>query len=115
VVEAVYHRVFQLWAYNVGMSQLLLRSNRSSDIATRVDIGFQAVSWLELPTYLQGVTIESDVVEDLKEIEGRGVSIGDRHLYSLSGVGYRGFVVAHVLRTAEDDEDYLAPSSVFVG
>jgi hypothetical protein len=115
VVEAVYHRVFQLWAYNVGMSQLLLRSNRSSDLGTRVDIGFQGVGWLELPTYLQGVTIESDAADDLKETEARGISVGDRHLYSLSGVGYRGLVVAHVLKMAEDDKDYLAPSSVFIG
>ncbi|HZU60725.1 MAG TPA: hypothetical protein VE983_07145 [Solirubrobacteraceae bacterium] len=115
MVEAVYHRVFQLWAYNVGMSQLLLRSNQSSGVTTRVDIGFQGVSWLELPTYLQGVTIERDVPEDLKELEERGISIGDRHLFSLSGVDYRGLVVAHLLKMVEDDKDYLAPSSVFVG
>lgn len=115
MAEVVYHRVFQLWAYNVGMSQLLLRSNRTSDLGTRVDIGFQGVSWLELPTYFQGVTIEADAADDLRIMEERGISVGERHLYSLAGVGYHGFVIAHLFKVAEEHKDYLAPSSVFIG
>ena len=114
MAEAVYERVFQLRSYSVGMSQLLLRSNRTSEISTRVDIAFQAVSWLELPTHLQGVTIDVDVAQDIKSVEDRGISIGTHHLYSLSGAGYRGFVVAHVLRIAEDEGGYDEPSSVIL-
>jgi hypothetical protein len=32
----------------------------------------------------------------------------------MTGVDYRGFVVAHVLKRAEDRLDYQAPSSVFI-
>jgi hypothetical protein len=106
MAEAVYDRDFQLWSYGVGMSQLLLRSNQTSQIGTRVDIAFPAVSWLELPTLLHGVTIDVDVAQDIKSVVDRGISIGTRHLYSLSGVDYRGFVVALVLRIAEDEGGY---------
>jgi hypothetical protein len=114
MAEAVYERDFQLWSYGVGMKQLLLRSNRTSELSTRVDIAFQAVGWLELPTVLHGVTIDVDVAQDMKSVSERGVSIGRRHLYSLSGLDYRGFVVAFVLRIAEDEGGYDEPSSVIV-
>lgn len=72
------------------------------------------MSWVDVPTYFEGLTVEVDITDDLKAVEGRGVTIGTRHLYTLSGVGYRGFVVAHLMKQAEDDADFAAPSSVYV-
>lgn len=43
-------RVFQVWAYSVGMSRLLLRSVRDGTHDTRVDVLFQGVTAMKLPT-----------------------------------------------------------------
>ena len=41
-------RVFQLWAYTVGMGRLLLRSTVSDQFSTRIDVVFQNVQAVQL-------------------------------------------------------------------
>ena len=50
-------RGFQMWLYEVGHSQLLLRSVKDDAHSTRVDILFKSVDSLHLPTNMVGLTI----------------------------------------------------------
>jgi hypothetical protein len=47
-------RVFQLWRYTVGMKRLLLRSTKTPTFGTRIDVLFQNVKAMKLPTRLDG-------------------------------------------------------------
>lgn len=61
-IEFPSNRLFQLWAYRVGHSQLLLRSNPDERSETRIELLFRSVSSLHLPTAMSGLTVR--VLED---------------------------------------------------
>jgi hypothetical protein len=63
-------RTFQLWAYTVGMKRLLLRSTKNETFRTRIDILFQNVKALHLPTSLDGLVVSEADEELAKRIEG---------------------------------------------
>jgi hypothetical protein len=87
------NRRFQVWRYQVGHSQLLLRSVKSAAHASRIDVLFKGVDAIELPTSFDGLVIERD---------------GQR--YVLSGRGWAGSIVAGACFEAEDDGEYFDPS-----
>lgn len=62
------YRVSQVWSYTVGMGRLLLRSPKSPGAATRVDVLFQNVKALKLPTRLEGLSVRSPGDEELQSI-----------------------------------------------
>lgn len=86
-------RHFQVWLYTVSHGQLLLRSVKSADHATRIDLLFKAVEFVEIPTSFDGLQVERVERE-----------------YRLSGDGWRGRIVAGSCFAAEDDGDYFDPS-----
>jgi hypothetical protein len=47
-------RVFQLWTYTVSMGRLLLRSTKSDQFVTRLDVAFQNVQAIQLPDVVAG-------------------------------------------------------------
>ena len=51
-------RAFRLWRYGVGHSQLLLRSLPSAGERC-LDITFERITWLSLPTHLDAIQISS--------------------------------------------------------
>lgn len=62
-------RVFQVWLYTVGMARLLLRSTKSPTFPTRVDILFQNVMEMSIPTSLDGLTISEPTAEERRTIQ----------------------------------------------
>ena len=54
-------RKFQVWRYTVGHKQMLLRSVKSEQAGTRIDVLFKAVEYICIPT-----TIENIVIEEVK-------------------------------------------------
>lgn len=51
-------RVFQLWDYTVGHAQLLLRSPATTDEPFNIDIVFLGVETLDIPTRMEGLSME---------------------------------------------------------
>lgn len=86
-------RHFQVWRYEVGHAQLLLRSVKGDDHGSRIDVLFKAVQAIDLPTTFDGLQIERD---------------GDR--YAVSGIGWSGGVIAGACFQAEDAGEYYEPS-----
>jgi hypothetical protein len=86
-------RRFQIWTYQVGHSQLLLRSVKGDDHSSRIDVRFKAVDLIELPSAFDGLVIRRD-----------------GQLYKLSGPMWSGRVVAGSCFQAEDTGEYFDPS-----
>lgn len=86
-------RRFQLWRYQVGHSQLLLRSVKATDHPSRIDVLFKVVEAIQLPTAFVGLTIRQD---------------GGKYL--LEGHDWCGGIAAGACFVAEDDGEYFDPS-----
>jgi hypothetical protein len=86
-------RFFQVWAYSVSHSQLLLRSVKADGLHSRIDVLFEAVDLMELPTSFTGLVIARD-----------------RGGFTLSGSGWAGRVVAGACYWCEDEGEYYDPS-----
>lgn len=117
MVEKFYQpeRVFQLWSYTIGMGRLLLRSVKTTSFASRIDLLFQNVQALKLPTVLHGLAITKACADDIEDISTQTGLLpdADRNFYVLSGPHYYGYVVAGVVATCEDSREYFEPSEVW--
>jgi hypothetical protein len=110
-------RVFQVWAYTVGMGRLLLRSTKSETFGTRVDVLFQNVKAMKLPTLLDGLVVTVAVAGAANEItDATGALPDDETVFfvldSLTGTGY---VLAGVVAEIEDEGEYFEPSKLWSG
>ncbi len=93
-------RYFQMWAYNASHSQLLLRSTKSEDAPTRVDVFFTGVDVVHLPTSMAA----------LEFIDAQSVD-GPNRRYVMGFAGGEGYVVAAGAWYAEDQGDFDDPSA----
>jgi len=110
-------RVFQLWAFTVGMGRLLLRSTKSGSFGTRVDVLFQNVKAINLPTYLDGlvVTVAGPEFQE-RIVEATGLlPDADTTFFEVECSGRRGFVVASVAVQDEDEGEFFEPSRYWPG
>jgi len=109
-------RTFQVWAYTVSHSQLLLRSNRTAEFDTRVEVLFKGVGAVQLPTVLSGLEVSEIPMEhapgELRTLLTDEDWIG-RKLYMIRSGGSTGYVVAIAAFFAEDHGEYYAPSSLY--
>lgn len=105
-------RVFQVWAYSVSMSRLLLRSTKSETFSTRVDVLFQNVKAMSLPTSLDGLVVEiadSAAAERVTRETGL-LADEDTTFFKLRTAHGVGYVVAGVVVADEDHGEYFEPS-----
>lgn len=110
-------RVFQLWAFTVGMNRLLLRSVKSESHPTRIDVLFQNVKAMSLPTQLDGLVItepvparERDLIEETGLMPDEGTVF-----FEIETSGRTGFVVAGVVVVDEDQGEFFEPSKYWPG
>src|SRR4051794_23343253 len=97
-------RDFQLWAYDVSHSCLLLRSTKTDACPTQLDVLFKNVTRIELPAR----------VDDL-EVDDLGAGANGIHRYRLTGTDAEGCIVAGAAAWLESDLDYDAPSPLLSG
>lgn len=105
-------RTFVLFSYSAGRGLLLLRSRKSNDHMTRLDILFQDVRAIELRTWFDGIRIEEVDPRYIANRESRPESfmeVGNR-AYALTGTGWAGFVLGGIVNVHEDDGEYMSPS-----
>jgi hypothetical protein len=107
-------RVFQLWAYTVSRRQLLLRSTKSEEHPSRIDVIFWNVLRVNLPVTLRGLEISessastNDFLAELPAESRRG-----QNLYTLKGDITTGSIVASGIDYIEDGGEYDQPSALF--
>jgi hypothetical protein len=78
-------RSFQVWRYVVSHRQLLLRSSRTPEVTTRLELLFKNVSAIKLPTHLDALRVRelhdgpSEAVAELGSVErGQRFFFGNR-------------------------------------
>lgn len=107
-----FQRTFQIWLYSASHTQLLLRSTKSKELPTRVDVLFKDVAALALPTLFDGLSISEATADEArnlnmplgnKEIDGRKVLL-------VRGSNFLGYVVAGYLYWHEDEGDHFDES-----
>jgi hypothetical protein len=104
-----FSRRFQLWSYSVSHSELLLRSTKSTGATTRIDVLFKNVGAICLQTIIDNLVVLEVSAGDVSQ-RWRDISVGERRLFSVSGVGFSGYVVAGSLAWHEDELEYHEPS-----
>lgn len=110
-------RVFQVWGYTAGMGRLLLRSTKSETFPTRVDVLFQNVKAMSLPTMLEGLVVaaagEAAAARFTRET---GLLVDENAtLFELATARGIGYVVAGVVVAEEDHGEYFEPSKYWPG
>ena len=96
---------FQLWGYTVSHGQLLLRSPKSDERPTQIDVLFKNVGFIQLPIALDGLEIHLSKPTRLGA--ARGILVGpSRQLYELIGRNAVGYVTAGTCVWNEGGHDY---------
>jgi hypothetical protein len=109
-------RAFQMWAYSVSHSQLLIRSAKSKENPENIDVAFFGVTLMDVPSGFIGLTVEDASSDEVENVRGR---VRDpaavRRVYALISQGKRYLVAAADLRVSknalgyrETDLDFLA-------
>ena len=102
---------FQVWAYTVSHSQLLLRSPKSSHRSSQIDVLFKNVASIKAPTRFDGLSLfESPYPSDPQGSELGSRNGTDLRIYMLHGTNYEGQVVAGTVVWNEGDYEYNEPS-----
>jgi hypothetical protein len=109
-------RKFSLFSYLVSHGPLLIRSGKSYEHPTRVDILITDVRAMEIRSWFEGLEITEVDREYLREFRSNPVEMiepGNR-VYALRGISWQGFVVGGALYVREDELDFMAPSGFAV-
>jgi hypothetical protein len=116
ILALAYDRPFQLWAYSVSHSQLLLRSPSDKEYRTRVDVLFKNVTAMLLrETYARLRVRTSHAGEETSAIRGLcGIDPGKHFTYYVIEGEPLSFVVAGSVGSVEDQGSYSDASSLFV-
>jgi hypothetical protein len=107
-----FERPFELWRYSAGPGQLLLRSTKTEACATRIDIGFEDVAYVQLLTSLDRLTIRIGYASELPPGVRQTVDLGGKTVFVLEAAAARGFVVAGYGGYREDDGEFHEPSTL---
>jgi hypothetical protein len=96
------------------MGRLLLRSTKSLTFPTRIDVLFQDVRAVKLPTHLDGLTIREPTDSERRAIDADTGLLSSEgvELFVVEGSGHSGYVIAGVMDTHEDTGEYNDESSL---
>jgi hypothetical protein len=90
-------RMFQIWKYTVGHSQLLLRSTKSPTSPTRIDVLFKGVTQFHLPTSFAGLSLAEGTDAEVRQlcILRESPRFGkDVKVFTVKGSDFLGYVAA---------------------
>jgi hypothetical protein len=107
--------MFQLWEYQIGMSRMLLRSTKRTADDTRIDLVFQGVDALKLPSVLPSLTLDiANAMQEALVIDSAGLILerGSR-IFTLNGRGFEGYVIAVIAMVCVDDGEYFDASAAW--
>jgi hypothetical protein len=109
-------RDFQVWRAVVGHSQLLLRSTKTDASPTRIDVLFKPVVAVKLRTVLTGLLVREATSDEADEIirDAAETRRSDSKVFVIESGNFRGYAIAGVLLTAEDEGEYFERSQLLV-
>jgi hypothetical protein len=105
-------RFFQLWSYSVSHSELLLRSTKSAEFPTRIDVFFKGVKEVHLPITSSGLSITEACDTEIQRLHPlrRSPLDKDVKVFMVQGEDFTGYVAALIALYHEDEGEYNEPS-----
>lgn len=101
-------RAFAIWKYSVSHGQLLLRSNPSEELSTRVEVMFKNTQFISISAMMYCLEIEElSSQEDQMPLQ---LCRTDQPWFRLISNNATGYVSAGAFAVSEDNLDLLAPS-----
>lgn len=102
-----YNRRFQVWEYKVSHQQLLIRSPKSQDHDTNLDLIFVGVDYLALPKSMDGISI---VPPNEAELRFASEFRKESQRIVLESAGQRHLVIAAKFQVSENTLDLFESS-----
>ena len=102
-----YRGLFQWWSYTVSHGQLLLRSTKSSDRPTQIDILFKNVKWVRLRTLMKDLEVLETSSDPENLVRDAGVSV---RFFLIRSLDHEGYVVAGNVVSDESNREYYDDS-----
>jgi hypothetical protein len=110
-------RQFQVWAYSVSMARLLLRSTKTETSLSRIDVLFQNVKAMSLPTTMDGLVVSdacsNDKLRKRVMAELGSVQLCNDNLYCIQMKSTVGYVVASLVVVQEDEREFFEASRLW--
>jgi hypothetical protein len=106
-------RKFSVFGYSVSHGPLLLRSGRTDEHHTRIDVLILDVRAMEIRSWFEGFEIALADQDYLRDFRSRPAEMMEPGLnaYAISGKRWQGFIVGGKLCVHEDEADFTAPSA----
>jgi hypothetical protein len=107
------NRKFSVFSYSLSHGPLLLRSGRTDEHHTRIDVLILDVRAMEIRSWFDGFEIalvDQDYLRDFRSRPAEMMQPG-LNVYAISGKGWQGFIVGGNLWVHEDEADFMAPSA----
>jgi hypothetical protein len=105
-------RKFSVISYGISHGPLLLRSGKTKEHHTRIDVLVLDVRAMEIRSWFEGFEIalvDQNYLRDFRSSPAEMMEPG-LNTYAISGKGWQGFVVGGYLSVHEDEADFAAPS-----
>ena len=96
----MYNRLFKLWYYTVSHKQMLLRSV-GFDGTCNIDIYFEDVSYVEIPSDMKGIEILETTKADIDYI-AKKIGNTEKKITVLKCGNHKYFVVSSVVKLMEN-------------
>jgi hypothetical protein len=105
-----------VFSYAASHGLLLLRSRKTPQVKTRLDVLFQDVRAMELRSWFEGLVIEEVDAIFLQGVRSNPIELIEKgnKVYSLRGNRWSGFIVGGIVSFKEDDGEYMTPSGLIV-
>jgi hypothetical protein len=107
-------RKFSVFSYEISHGLLLLRSGKTDEHHTRIDVLMTDVRAMELRSWFEGLEIKEEDREYLRGFRSNPVEMIEpgNKVYALRGKGWQGFIVGGSLSVQEDHRGLTDPSSL---
>ena len=107
-------RCFIVALYELSHGLLLLRSVKTNEYSTRIDVLFQSVRAMEMRCWFDGVSIAEVDREFLVGFRSNPVEMIEpgNKVYAINGLGWQGYVLGGIVQTIEDERDPRDPSGL---
>jgi hypothetical protein len=107
-------RRFSVFSYGISHGPLLLRSGKTNEHPTRIDVLILDVRAMEIRSWFEGFEITKVDQDYLRNFRSNPIEMMQPGLgvYALSGKDWQGFILGGNLSAQQDEADFMASSAL---
>jgi hypothetical protein len=113
-MNITFDRKFVVYSYGTSHGQLLLRSPKTRENPTRIDVLFRDVRLMELRSNMDRLEIRETALEDVADRATKPVHVVEpgHKAFILTDGASLGLIVAGAVVWKEDDGEFFQPSAL---